>query len=142
MSEDTRNLGQTVESLTQRASLLVSEEIALIKAEVTEAATKLGTGAVIGIAAGLFAVWAILMLFFGLASLITWAIGAAPFWGFFIVSLLLLILAAVAGLVASKMMKAGAKKPTMAIDEARLIKETVQSDNPAATVGGGSNGGV
>ena len=108
MSEDTRNLGQTVESLTQRASLLISEEIALAKAEVTEAATKLGRGAVIGIAAGLFAIWAILMLFFGLASLITWAIGAAPFWGFFIVAFLLLALAAIAGLVASKMMKSGA----------------------------------
>lgn len=80
------------------------------------------------------------MLFFGLASLITWAIGAAPFWGFFIVAFLLLALAAIAGLVASKMMKSGAQKPTMAIDEAKLIRETVTSDNPASTVGAGTNG--
>jgi len=138
MSEDTRNLGQTVESLTQRAHLLVREEIELAKAELSEAVKKLGTGAVIGVAAGLFAIWAILMLFFGLASLITWAIGGAPFWGYFIVCFLLLALAGVAGLVAAKMMKAGSQKPTMALDEARLIRETVQSEDPVSTVGTGA----
>lgn len=140
MSEDTRNLGQTIESLTQRFHLLLREEIELVKAEVGEAVTKVGSGAAVGIAAGLFVVWAVLMFLFGLASLITWAIGGAPFWGYFIVATLLLILAAVAGLVASRLVKSGAHKPTMAIDEARLIRETVQSDNPAATIGTGSKG--
>jgi hypothetical protein len=138
MSQDTRNLGQTIESLTQRAHLLMREEIALLKAEVAEAASKVSKGAVVGIVAGFFAIWALLMMFFGLASLITWAIGGAPFWGYFIVMLLLLILAAVAGLVAARLVKSGAQKPTMAIDEAKLIKETVQSDNPTATVGKGA----
>lgn len=135
MSEDTRNLGQAIEALTQRAHLLFREEVELAKAEVTEAATKLGRGAIIGIAAGIFAIWAVLMLFFGLASLITWAIGAEPFWGYFIVATLLVILAAVAGMVAAKSMKSGSQvKPTMAIDEARLIRETVQSEDPMATI--------
>lgn len=135
MSEDTRKLGQAVDALVQRVPLLISEEIALAKAEVNEQAKKLGSGAVVGVAAGLFAVWALLMLFLGLASLITWAIGGAPFWGYFIVTALLLLLAGIAGAVAAKLMKSGSKKPTLALEEARLIRETVKSEDPTARVG-------
>ncbi len=133
MSDDARKLGDSIESIVQRANLLISSEIELAKAEITEKVTKLGRGAVVAVAAGVFAIWALLMFFFGLASLITWAIGGAPFWGFFIVMALLLVLAALAGLFAYRSFKVGAPTPQMAIDEARLIKETVQSDDPEST---------
>ncbi len=133
MSEDTRNLGQSVEAVSRRLQLLINENIALAKAEVAEKSAKLGKGAVIGIAAGFFALWGLLLLFMGLAVLISWAIGGAPFWGWLIVSLLLFALAAAAGLIAAKAVKAGAPPvPTMAIDEAKLIRDTVQSPTPAA----------
>ncbi|MEI2701697.1 MAG: phage holin family protein [Baekduia sp.] len=135
MSEDTRQLGIAVESLVQRGHLLLREEIELAKTEVAEKAMKLGQGSAVGIVAGFFALWALLMFLLGLASLITWAIGGAPFWGYFIVTLLLLVLAGIGALVAAKFVKAGGPPaPTKAIDEAKLIRQTVQSDDPVATV--------
>ena len=138
MSEDTRELGMAIESLTQRAHTLLREEIELAKAEVTEKVTKLGQGAAVGIAAGLFAVWGLLIGLFGLASFITWLIGGAPFWGYLIVATGLFVLAGIAGLVAGRAIKAGGTPaPTQAIDEAKLIRATVQSEDPVATATGG-----
>jgi hypothetical protein len=135
VSDSTRELGIAVESLVQRGHTLLREEIELAKTEVAEKATKLGKGSAVGVVAGFFALWALLMLLLGLAELITWAIGGAPFWGYFIVALLLLLMAALGGLIASKLVKAGGPpSPTKAIDEAKLIRETVTSDDPVATV--------
>lgn len=133
MSEDTRNLGQSVEAVSKRLQLLINENIALAKAEIAEKSAKLGKGAVIGLVAGFFALWGLLLLLMGLAVLISWAIGGAPFWGWLIVSVLLFALAAAGGLVAAKAFKAGAPPaPTMAIEEAKLIRDTVQAPAPAA----------
>lgn len=133
MSQDTRKLGQTVDSITKRIPVLVREEVALAKAEVTQKVGKLGKGAAIGAVAAVFVIGALLMLLWGFASLITWLIGGAPFWGYFIMAVLLLIIAAIAGLVAKKAIEAGSPPaPQMAIDEAKLIRETVQSENPKA----------
>ena len=54
----THDLAQTVQEISERASLLVREEIELAKAEVTDKVTKLIKGAVVGIVAGVFAVFA------------------------------------------------------------------------------------
>jgi hypothetical protein len=57
------------------------------------------------------------------------------FWGFFSVAAILLLLAALAGFIAARAFKAGSPPaPKMAIEEAKLIKETVVSDTPEATV--------
>jgi len=132
MSEQTPKLGEAIDSVIQRGHLLISSEIELAKAEISEQLGKLGRGTVVAVAAGIFAIWAVLMFFFGLASFITWALGIPQFWGFFIVMGLLLILAAIAGLFAHRSLRGGVPTPQMALNEARLIKETVQSDDPVS----------
>ena len=47
-------LAQALQDVTQRAQLLVREEIALARAEVTEKASKLIRGAIVGVVAGIF----------------------------------------------------------------------------------------
>ena len=141
MSDQT-NLAQAIHDVSERASILVREEIELAKAEVGQKVSKLGKGAAIGAAAGVFVVGALILILFGLAYLAYWAIpfpgdsaDNQVFWGFFTVAAILLLLAGLAGYVAARAFKAGSPPaPTMAIEEARLIKETVSSDRPEATV--------
>jgi hypothetical protein len=139
---DQTNLAQAIHDVTERASVLVREEIELARAEVGEKVSKLGKGAAIGAAAGIFVVGALILILFGLAYLAYWAIpfpgdtaNNQVFWGFFTVAAILLLLAGLAGYLAARAFKAGSPPaPRMAIEEARLIKETVSSDHPEATV--------
>jgi hypothetical protein len=138
MSDDQPNLVKAIQDVSARASVLVREEIELAKAEITQKVTKLGKGAAVAAAAGVFVLGALVMILFGLAYFFYWLIPFPenqPFWGFFTVAALLLVLAGVAGYVAMRALKAGSPPaPKMAIEEARLIKETVQSQNPETTV--------
>jgi hypothetical protein len=109
---------------------LVHDEIELAKAEVKQKGLSLlrGTGAVAaGAVFGIFAVITGLMaLGWGIDAIIVTGVGAI--WvGFAIVTGGLLLLAVVAFLVAWKALKVGAPTPTMAIDEAKRIRETVAS---------------
>jgi hypothetical protein len=120
-----------MQDVTSRTQLLVREEIELAKAEVTDKATKLAKGAVVGAAAGIFVITALLFLLHGLAWFL-WKVVADSvqnvFLGYLLTALLLLILAAIAGLVAKRLIKKGSPpKPAMAIEEAQRIKSTVQN---------------
>jgi hypothetical protein len=132
------NLVQAIQEVSEKAQVLVREEIELAKAEVTEKVTKLGKGAAVAAAAGGFVLAALVMLLFGLAEFAYWLIpfpDNQPFWGYFTVAAVLLLLAALAGYIAFRALKAGSPPaPTMAIEEAKLIKETVQADHPEATI--------
>jgi hypothetical protein len=132
------NLVQAIQDVSDRASVLVREEIELAKAEVTEKVTKLGKGAAVAAAAGIFVLGALIMILFGLAWLAYWAIpfpAGQYFWGYFTVAAVLLLLAALAGYVAYRALKAGSPPaPKMAIAEAKLIKETVSSEHPEGTI--------
>ncbi len=122
-----------MQEVAERAQLLVREEIELAKAEVTVKAKKLARGGAIGGAAAIFVLGALILILHGFAWLIWWvcveAFGFSTelvFVGFFIEALILLIVAAIAGYVASKLLKAGAPPtPDMAIEEAQRIKDTV-----------------
>jgi hypothetical protein len=132
------NLVQAIQEVSERASVLVREEIELAKAEVTEKVTKLGKGAAVATAAGSFVLAALVMILFGLAQLADWAIpcpDGQPFWGYFTVAAILLLLAALAGYIAFRALKASSPPaPRMAIQEAKLIKETVSSEHPERTI--------
>jgi uncharacterized membrane protein YqjE len=137
-NNDTSDLGQAIQEVTERASLLVREEIELAKTEVIEKATKLIKGAVVGIVAGIFAVFGLVYLLNAAAWGIWDAIGnSSNFWiGFLIVAAVLFVLGALAGFLASRFIKRGAPPtPQMAIEEGKLIKETVTSSHPAALQG-------
>jgi uncharacterized membrane protein YqjE len=132
-----QNISQAIQEVSDRATLLVREEIELAKVEVTEKVTKLIKGAVIGIAAGIFVVFALIYLLHGFAWLTWYELfpDQQYFWGFFVVAAVLLLLGALAGYIAARAMKSGAPPtPVMAIDEAKLIKETVQSKHPEQTI--------
>ena len=135
----TSELAQAVQQVSEKASLLVREEIALAKAEMTEKVTKLIKGAVVGLVASIFAVAALIYLLHSLS----WGLFAvfsddANFiWvGYLIVGGLLLLLGGLAGFLASRFLKgATPPKPDMAIEEAQLIRQTLQSPPPARPVG-------
>jgi uncharacterized membrane protein YqjE len=132
------SLVQAIQEVTEKAQILVREEIELAKVEVTQKVTKLGKGAVVAAAAGIFVLGALVMILFGLAWLAYWAIpfpDGQYFWGYFTVAAVLLLLAALAGYVAFRALKAGSPPaPKMAIEEAKLIKETVTAEHPGGTV--------
>jgi uncharacterized membrane protein YqjE len=136
--EDTSELGQAIQDVTERASLLVREEIELAKTEVIEKVTKLIKGAVVGIVAGIFAVFGLIYLLNALSWLIWDLIGGTrDFWlGFLIVAVALFVLGGLAGFLAARFIKRGAPPtPQMAIEEGKLIKETVTSAHPATPQG-------
>ena len=135
---DTSELGQAVQDVTERASLLIREEIELAKREVTDKVTKLIKGAVVGIVAGIFAVFGLVYLLDALA----WGIWELfdmdrDFWvGFLIVAVLLFLFGGIAGFLAARFLKRGSPPtPQMAIEEGKLIKETVTGSHPALPQG-------
>jgi uncharacterized membrane protein YqjE len=137
-NQTSSDLGQAIQEVTERASLLVREEIELAKVEVTEKVTKLIKGAVVGIVAGIFAVAGLIYLLHALSWLIWELIGGeSDFWlGFAIVAVLLFVLGALAGYMATRFVKRGTPPtPAMAIEEAQLIKETVTGPHPATPQG-------
>lgn len=135
---DERAIVAAITEVSERAQMLVREEIELAKAELTEKISKLVKGAVVGVAAGIFIVIGLLFLLHGLAWL-AWFELPVPnnqfFWGFFVVAGALFLLGAVAGGLAARAFRAGGPPtPGMAIDEAKLIRDTVTSPHPETTV--------
>jgi uncharacterized membrane protein YqjE len=134
---NTQSIAQAIQEVSERAQLLVREEIELAKTEVTEKVSKLIKGAVVGMAAGIFVVCGLLFVLHGLAWLAWYELFPdwQFFWGFFIVAAVLFLLGALAGFMAARAFKAGSPPmPELAIDEAKRIRETVQSSQPERTV--------
>jgi cobalamin biosynthesis protein CobD/CbiB len=122
-----KSLGEIVSEVSEKASLLVREEIELAKSEIVSKAKTMGRGAGIGVAAGVFLVFALVMFLHTLAWLLVEAFDLQIWVGFGIVTLLLVILAAIAGLLAAKWLKAGPPTPDMAIEQARITRDALES---------------
>jgi uncharacterized membrane protein YqjE len=137
---DSSELGQAVQAVSERASLLIREEIELAKREMSDKVSKLIKGAIVGIVAGIFAVFGLVYLLHALSWLI-WKLleggGSDNFWlGFVIVAALLFVLGGIAGFLAARFLKKGSPPtPQMAIEEGKLIKETVTGSHPAMPQG-------
>jgi uncharacterized membrane protein YqjE len=140
--EPPHNIAAAIADVSERAQLLVREEIELAKAEVTEKATRLVKGAIVGVAAGIFVVMAIVFALVGCAWLLYFFLPGNNytfFWGFFAMAVILLLLGALAGVLAAKAVKRGAPPtPSMAIEEAQKIKQTVSGAGAGAGVDGSS----
>ena len=134
----TQNIAQAIQEVSDRAQILVREEIELAKAEVTEKITVLIRGAVVGILAGVFALVGLLFLLHGFAWLSYYLLPVPDqtvFWGFFLVAGVLFILGGLGGFLAARAFKKGSPPtPQLAIDEAKRIQETVTSDHPEQTI--------
>jgi cobalamin biosynthesis protein CobD/CbiB len=141
-----KSLGEIVSEVSEKASLLVREEIELAKAEVVAKAKKMGRGAGIAVAAGVFLIFALVMFLHTLAWLLVEAFDLQIWVGFGIVTLVLVILAAIAGLLAAKLLKAGPPTPDMAIEQAKITREalegqTVQRDQLERSLAGAKETG-
>ena len=134
-----QNIAAAIAEVSERATLLVREEIELAKAEVTEKASKLIKGAVVGIAAGVFFLTALVFVLIGCAWLLYYFLPGGDFtyfWGFFAMAAILVVLGVLAGVIAAKVVKRSSPPvPTMAIDEARKIRDAVSTspNAPGAT---------
>jgi putative superfamily III holin-X len=136
-----QGIAAAITEVTERASLLIREEIELAKTEITEKTTRLAKGAIVAIVAGVFFFTALFFVLIGCAWLLYYElpIGSAFtfFWGFFAMALILVVLGVIAGLLAYRAVKAGAPPtPDMAIEEARKIRETVSSSSDAPAAAG------
>jgi uncharacterized membrane protein YqjE len=122
-----KSLGDVVAEVSEKASLLVREEIELAKAEVKDKVSKLTKGAVVGAAAGVFAIFGITMLFHTIAWLLADLVDNV--WiGYGIVTAALFVLAAIAGLVAARLFKRGSPPtPELAIEEAKRTRAELEA---------------
>jgi uncharacterized membrane protein YqjE len=132
------NIAQAIQEVSERAQILVREEIELAKAEISEKVTTLVKGAIVGIVGGIFAVIGLLFLLHGFAWLAYYLLPVPDqtfFWGFFLVAGVLFLLGGLAGFVAARAFKRGSPPtPKLAIAEAKRIQETVKSDHPEQTI--------
>jgi uncharacterized membrane protein YqjE len=127
--DDGPQIAAAVQEISERASLLVREEIELAKAEVAEKVNKLIRGAVVGTAAGIFAVFGLSILLNGFAWLLFSLFFNDVYWGFFIVAGVLFLLAGLSAFLATRWFKGGAPPtPDMAIDEAQRIRQTLSGE--------------
>jgi len=118
-----KTMGDIVAEVSEKASLLVREEIELAKAEVVGKAKTLGKGAAVGAAAGVFLVFAFVIFLEALSWFWVDIFGFNRIWlGFLITMIILLVLGAVAGLLAKKWLSGGPPTPDLAIQEAKATK--------------------
>jgi hypothetical protein len=133
--EQTSELGKAIQEVSEKASVLIRDEIALAKAELTQKAMGLARGAVIGVAAGIFIVAGLIYFLHAMAWLIWELIGGADnfYLGFLIVAGALFLAGGLAGFIAARLFKKSVPPtPQMAIEEAQLIKQTLQHPEGSA----------
>lgn len=123
-SPDEKTVGELVFEISDRATVLVREEIELAKTEVTEKFNRLLQGSITAIAAGVFVLLALAMIMHGIAWLLNDLFFEDNVWaGFLVEAGFFLLIAAGAGLYAWRSFKRGAPPtPDMAIEEAKEIK--------------------
>jgi len=126
-----KSVGEIVSEVSEKASLLVREEIELAKAEVTGKIKTLGKGAGVGAAAGVFLFFAFVMFLFTMSFF--WVdllnIEVSIWIGFGITTLILVLLAVIAGLLAKKWLSSGPPTPDMAIQEAKATRDQFEHQN-------------
>jgi uncharacterized membrane protein YqjE len=121
--------GSSLQQVTELTQRIVHDEIELAKAEVSEKASKLARGAAVGAAAGVFVLAGLIYFLHFLAWLLFKLFrndSADNVWlGYLIVAVGLFVIAALAGLLAYRLVKRGAPPtPQMAIDEAQKVRAT------------------
>ncbi len=134
--QQTSELGKAIQEVSEKASLLVREEIALAKAEMTEKVSGLAKGAAVGAAAGVFILAGLIYFLHFIALLIADLLGDTVWLGYLIVAGALFLTGGLAGFLAARFFKKGSPPtPTMAIEEAQLIRQTLSSSHPARRSG-------
>ena len=127
-------IGELAFEVTDRATVLFREEIELAKAEVSEKFNRLVRGSVVGVAAGIFAVLALILLMHAIAWGLNSAFFGSSFWAGFLIEGFIFILVAVgAGLFARRSFQTSAPPlPEMAIEQAKEIKSDFEESRSAS----------
>ncbi len=124
-----RTIGQLVADATHDLEGIVRGEIALAKAEVTSGAKVIGKGAGLLAGAAFLGLMGLVFVLHGLS----WVIAEwLPVWaGYLIVAGVLLLVAAVLGLLGKKALESAKPKPDRAIDQAQQTIETIKTHGAA-----------
>lgn len=143
-SPEEMTMGELVFEVSDRATVLVREEIELAKTEISEKVNRLLRGSVVGLAAGVFVLLALAMFMHGFAWLLNDLFFSNDPWaGFFVEAALFLAIAAAAGLFAYRSFKRGAPPtPEMAIEEAKEIKASFEGKASGEAGAPAGNGGA
>lgn len=130
-ANEERSLAELVFDVTERTTLLIREEIELAKTEVGEKVGKLVRGSVVGVAAGVFAFLALILVMEGVAWLLNEEVFDGKTWpGFFIEAAAFLLIAALAGMLAFRAVQAGAPPvPEQAIEEAKRTRTVLEGED-------------
>ena len=125
-----RSTAELVFDVSEGASSLIREEFELAKAEISEKVGKILRGSVVGVAAGVFAFLALILVMEGVAWLLNEEVFDGKAWpGFFVEAAIFLLIAAAAGFFAYRSVRAGAPPvPEQAIEEATLTKEMLEKE--------------
>jgi uncharacterized membrane protein YqjE len=122
-----KQLGQIVSEVTSKAQLLVQEEIALAKAEVSVKVSRLAKGAVSFALAGFFALMMLIFLLHMLSLGFADWFGLKTWVGYAITTGLLLVVTGLSALIGLRMFKKGSPPvPAMAIEEAQKTKAVLR----------------
>jgi uncharacterized membrane protein YqjE len=128
-----KSLGDVVNDVSTKASLLVREEIELAKTEIAEKAKSLGKGVAVAIVAGVMALFALVYFFQALAWFFNDLfdkVNTSPWIGFLIVFGILIAFAALAGFMGLRWIKKGSPPtPAMAIEEAKRTRAEIMEHN-------------
>ena len=123
-----KTLGEVVSEVSEKASLLVREEIELAKTEIQQKVGRLTKGAAIGVAAGVFGFFAFIFFLHALSWFWFDLFDLSQVWmGFGITAGILVLLGALAGLLAFRFIKKGSPPtPDLALEQARLTREALE----------------
>jgi uncharacterized membrane protein YqjE len=124
-----KSLGEIVTEVTEKAQLLVREEIELAKAEMQQKITRIGKGAAFAAVAGAFALFMLIYLLEGVAWLVNdlFNVTSGIWIGFFVVTIGLLGFGALCAALAVRFFKTGTPPtPQLAIEEAKKTREVLE----------------
>ncbi len=129
-NEQQDSIAGAITQVSDSLGKLVHDEIELAKAEVGQKISSIARGTAAVAAGAVFGVFAVILALLTIA----WALdailvsGVGDVWiGFLIVTGVLVVLALLSFLFAWRKLRVGAPTPTMAIDEAKKIRETVST---------------
>jgi uncharacterized membrane protein YqjE len=123
-----KSVGELVVDVSEKTSTLVREEIELAKAEISEKVNQLVRGSVVGIVAGVFLFFALILGMHGIAWLLNDLFFEDDVWlGFLVEAAGFVLIGAVLGLIAYRALQKGAPPtPDMAIEEAKRTRAALE----------------
>ena len=113
--------------VSERVTVLVREEIELARAEITTKVSSIARGTAAVAAGAVFGVFALIFAMLSVAWVLNQLVYNNLWLGFVTVFGVLLVLTIGAFLFAWRKLRVGAPAPTMAVEEAKKIRETVAS---------------